>query len=151
MFGIFFKDFLFYIYYEYTVTVFRHTRRGHQITDGCESPCGCWELNSLEEQLNHLVWKILKANDRKFTKITWQEEIKHSVWKASEKIIICKCIFVKSKLPSTPLHTLLIVILSLVKITGQVNMQKYQLHLYINIRILKYLKIYFLVFCLRKR
>jgi hypothetical protein len=38
----------------YTVTVFRHTRRGHQIplTDGCELPCGCWELNSrpLEEQ-----------------------------------------------------------------------------------------------------
>jgi hypothetical protein len=39
---------------EFTVTVFWHTRRGHQIpiTDGCEPPCGCWELNSspLDEQ-----------------------------------------------------------------------------------------------------
>jgi hypothetical protein len=40
--------------YEYTVAVFRHTRRGHQmpITDGCEPPYGCWGLNSgpLEER-----------------------------------------------------------------------------------------------------
>jgi hypothetical protein len=38
---------LFYVY-EYTVAVFRHTRRGHgiPITDGCETPCGCWDLNS---------------------------------------------------------------------------------------------------------
>ena len=39
---------------EYTVAVFRHTRRGHQtpFIDGCELPCGCWELNSgpVEEQ-----------------------------------------------------------------------------------------------------
>jgi hypothetical protein len=39
---------------EYTIAVSRHTRRGHliPITDGCEPPCGCWELNSgpLEEQ-----------------------------------------------------------------------------------------------------
>jgi hypothetical protein len=38
----------------YAVAIFRHSRRGHQIfvTDGCEPPCGCWELNSgpLEEQ-----------------------------------------------------------------------------------------------------
>jgi hypothetical protein len=38
----------------YTVAVFRHSRRGHQIfvMDGCEPPCGCWDLNSgpLEEQ-----------------------------------------------------------------------------------------------------
>ena len=52
----FFKDLFIYLFHvcEYTVTVFRHTRRGHQIpiTDGCESLCGCWELNSgpLEEQ-----------------------------------------------------------------------------------------------------
>jgi hypothetical protein len=50
--SLFFKIYLFYVC-EYTVTVFRHTRRGHQIpiTDGCEPPCGCWELNSgpLEE------------------------------------------------------------------------------------------------------
>jgi hypothetical protein len=39
---------------EYTVAVFRHSRRGYWIpvTNGCEPPCGCWELNSgpLEEQ-----------------------------------------------------------------------------------------------------
>jgi hypothetical protein len=38
----------------YTIAVFRHTRKGHMdpITDGCEPPYGCWELNSgpLEEQ-----------------------------------------------------------------------------------------------------
>jgi hypothetical protein len=47
-----FKNIIYFIY-EYTVAVFRHTRRGHQfITDAWESPCGCWELNSgpLEEQ-----------------------------------------------------------------------------------------------------
>ena len=47
------KKYLF-ILYEYTVAVFKHTRGGHQmpIADGCEPPCGCWELNSgpLEEQ-----------------------------------------------------------------------------------------------------
>jgi hypothetical protein len=35
----------------YTVVVFRHTGRSHYIasdliTDGCEPPFGCWELNS---------------------------------------------------------------------------------------------------------
>jgi hypothetical protein len=34
--------------------IFRHSRRGRQICyeDGCEPPCGCWDLNSgpLEEQ-----------------------------------------------------------------------------------------------------
>jgi hypothetical protein len=38
----------------YTVAVFRHSRREHQIfvTDGCEPPCGCWDLDlgPLEEQ-----------------------------------------------------------------------------------------------------
>jgi hypothetical protein len=40
-----FKIYLFHVY-EYTVNVFRHTRRR-----GCESLCGCWDLNSgpLEE------------------------------------------------------------------------------------------------------
>jgi hypothetical protein len=37
-----------------TDAIFRYTRRGRQISlqDGCEPPCGCWELNSgpLEEQ-----------------------------------------------------------------------------------------------------
>jgi hypothetical protein len=50
---LFFKIYLFIIC-KYTVAVFRHTGRGHQIpiTDGCEPPCGCWDLNSgpLEEQ-----------------------------------------------------------------------------------------------------
>jgi len=34
------------------VGVFRHFRREHPITDGCEPPCGFWESNSgpLEEQ-----------------------------------------------------------------------------------------------------
>jgi hypothetical protein len=40
--------------YKDVVSVFKHTRRGtlDPITDGCEPPCGCWELNSapLEEQ-----------------------------------------------------------------------------------------------------
>jgi hypothetical protein len=46
----FFKIYLFHVC-EYTITIFRHTRR-IPITDGCEPPCGCWELNSrpLEEQ-----------------------------------------------------------------------------------------------------
>ena len=50
---LFFKIYLF-IMCVYTVAVFRHSRRGHQIfvTDGREPPCGCWDLNSgsLEEQ-----------------------------------------------------------------------------------------------------
>jgi hypothetical protein len=44
----FLKIYLFYVY-EYTVAIFRHTRRGQQISlriDGCEPPCGGWELNS---------------------------------------------------------------------------------------------------------
>ena len=48
----FLKIYLFYVY-EYTVAVFRHQKRASDpITDGCELPCGCWELNSgsLEEQ-----------------------------------------------------------------------------------------------------
>jgi hypothetical protein len=52
-----FKDlftYLFYVRVQYRAA-FRHTRRGRtsdSITDGCEPPCGCWELNSgpLEEQ-----------------------------------------------------------------------------------------------------
>ena len=46
--------YLFILCIEYTIAFFRHTRRGHQtpLTDGCEPPCDCWELNSgpLEEQ-----------------------------------------------------------------------------------------------------
>jgi hypothetical protein len=45
---------LYLFFYEYTVAVPRHTRKGHwnPITDGYDLPCGCWELNSepLEEQ-----------------------------------------------------------------------------------------------------
>jgi hypothetical protein len=51
-FFFFFKDL--FIICVYTVAVFRHSRRGHQIfvPDGCELPCGCWDLNSgsLEEK-----------------------------------------------------------------------------------------------------
>ena len=51
-FSFFLKIYLFIIC-EYTVAVFRHTREGMDpIADGCEPPCGCWELNSgpLEQQ-----------------------------------------------------------------------------------------------------
>jgi hypothetical protein len=43
----FFKMYLFIIW-KYIVAVFRHSRRGSQIsfTDGCEPPCDCWDLNS---------------------------------------------------------------------------------------------------------
>jgi hypothetical protein len=43
--------YLFYVY-EYTVAVFTQKRALDPIIDGCEPPCGCWELNSgpLEEQ-----------------------------------------------------------------------------------------------------
>jgi hypothetical protein len=46
------KDFIYFMY-EYTVAVFRHQKKASDpITDGCEPPCGCWDLNSglLEEQ-----------------------------------------------------------------------------------------------------
>jgi hypothetical protein len=50
---LFFNIYLFIIC-KHTVAVFRHSRRGHQIfvMDGCEPPCGCWDLNlgPLEEQ-----------------------------------------------------------------------------------------------------
>ena len=32
---------------KYTVAVFRHQKRASDlITDGCEPPCGCWDLTS---------------------------------------------------------------------------------------------------------
>jgi hypothetical protein len=53
----FFKDVFIYLFIylfnicEYTVAAFRHTA-SDPITDGCEPPCGCWDLNSgpVEEQ-----------------------------------------------------------------------------------------------------
>jgi hypothetical protein len=52
LFFFFFLKIYLFIICVYTVAVFR---RGHQIfvMDGCEPPCGCWDLNSgpLEEQL----------------------------------------------------------------------------------------------------
>ena len=44
-----------YLFYkcEYTIALFRYQKRApNPIIDGCEPPCGCWELNSgpLEEQ-----------------------------------------------------------------------------------------------------
>jgi hypothetical protein len=46
-----FKRYLFIylliIIYKYTVAVFTHQKRASDlITDGCEPPCGCWDLNS---------------------------------------------------------------------------------------------------------
>ena len=42
----FLKSYLFIIC-KHTITVFRHPRRDSVIiTDGCEPPCGCWDLNS---------------------------------------------------------------------------------------------------------
>jgi hypothetical protein len=69
----FFKIYLFIIC-KYTVAVFRHTRRGHQIsvTGGCEPPCGCWDLNfgPLEEQLGALTpWAISPAPASIFTEV----------------------------------------------------------------------------------
>jgi hypothetical protein len=49
LFFFFLKKDLFIIIYKYTVGVFRHARRGHQISlqvVGYEPPCGCWDLNS---------------------------------------------------------------------------------------------------------
>jgi hypothetical protein len=48
-----FLIFILFIICKYTVAVFRHQRReSGLVTDGCEPPCGCWDLNSgpLEEQ-----------------------------------------------------------------------------------------------------
>jgi len=47
------KIFYLFIIYKYTVAVQTHQKRASDlITDGCEPPCGCWDLNSgpLEEQ-----------------------------------------------------------------------------------------------------
>jgi hypothetical protein len=54
---IFLKMYLYHVY-EHTATVFRHTRRGHQmpITDGCEPPCGYWELNSVPLEASGRAW-----------------------------------------------------------------------------------------------
>jgi hypothetical protein len=38
-FSFFLKRFIYLLYVKYTVAVFL-------ITDGCEPPCGCWDLNS---------------------------------------------------------------------------------------------------------
>jgi hypothetical protein len=50
---------------KYTVAVFRHQKRESDlITDGCEPPCGCWDLNSgpSEEQSGALThWAISPA------------------------------------------------------------------------------------------
>jgi hypothetical protein len=44
----FFKD-LFIIIYKYTVAIFLQTHQKREsglVTDVCEPPCGCWDLNS---------------------------------------------------------------------------------------------------------
>jgi hypothetical protein len=48
----FFKRFILfiiciYVLYVYTVAVFRHQKReSGLVTDGCDTPCGRWDLNS---------------------------------------------------------------------------------------------------------
>jgi hypothetical protein len=47
------KRFILFIICEYTIAVFKHQKReSGLVTDGCEPPCGCWDLNSVppEEQ-----------------------------------------------------------------------------------------------------
>jgi hypothetical protein len=41
---VFLKIYLFYVS-EYTISVYQK-RALNSITDGCEPPCGCWEMNS---------------------------------------------------------------------------------------------------------
>jgi hypothetical protein len=55
--SFFFLKIYLFIICKYTVAVFRHQKRESDlVTDGCEPPCGCWDLNSgpLEEQLGAL-------------------------------------------------------------------------------------------------
>jgi hypothetical protein len=55
--SFFFKD-LFIFICKYTVAVFRHQKRESDLVkDGCEPPCGCWDLNSgpSEEQSGALL------------------------------------------------------------------------------------------------
>jgi hypothetical protein len=41
------KRFILFIICKYTVAVFRRQKRDSGlVTDGCEPPCGCWDLNS---------------------------------------------------------------------------------------------------------
>ena len=57
-FFFFFLKIYLFIICKYTVAVFRHQKRASDlITDGCEPPCGCWDLNSgpSEEQSGALI------------------------------------------------------------------------------------------------
>jgi hypothetical protein len=47
-FFFFFKIYLFIIICKYTVAVLQthQKRESDLVTDGCEPPCGCWDLNS---------------------------------------------------------------------------------------------------------
>jgi hypothetical protein len=64
-------------FHEYTVAIFRHTGRGHQIliTDGYEPPCGCWELNCC---FCFVLFKapVLRTKTRQ---VLWEEEASISV------------------------------------------------------------------------
>jgi hypothetical protein len=50
--SFFFLRFIYLFYYVSTLFQTKQKRASDPITDGCEPPCGCWELNSgpLEEQ-----------------------------------------------------------------------------------------------------
>ena len=43
---LFYLKIYLFIRWKYTVAVFRHPRRGRQISLRSEPPCGCWDLNS---------------------------------------------------------------------------------------------------------
>ena len=51
-FSLFFKNIYLFVYYVYSILSAGQKRTPGFITDGCEPPYGCWELNSgpLEEQ-----------------------------------------------------------------------------------------------------
>jgi hypothetical protein len=57
----FLKIYLFHLH-ECTVAVSRHRRASDPITDGCEPPCGCLELN-LEPSLQPLEFLESGAKD----------------------------------------------------------------------------------------
>ncbi len=44
---VFFDDFGLFVICKYSVAVFRHLRKESDLVmDGCEPPCGCWDLNT---------------------------------------------------------------------------------------------------------
>jgi hypothetical protein len=77
----------------YTVAVFRYSRRGHQIfvTDGCEPPCGCWDLNSgpLEEQSGDLNSGPLEEQSVLLTAEPSHQPREVTLTMQSEQLLLC--------------------------------------------------------------